>query len=151
MGSPVKLPLLPLHARGRRGNPTGSPIKWRRRSGGVVAVCGVLEMRQFGRRQRKGALAGDGEGGVAGGLVLDDVDALDPGVGRPVPDPVEHALNVVLRSFEERLDGAVRPVTNPAADPGLLSLPAATVPEEHALDESVHNDTTADHLTVVPP
>jgi hypothetical protein len=88
---------------------------------------------------------------VAGEWFLDDVDTLDPGVGRPVPNPVEHVLNVVLGSFEERLDGAVRPVTNPAADPGLLSLPAATVPEEHALDESVHNDTTADHLTVVPP
>src|SRR6266498_5063540 len=96
------------------------------------------------------ALAGDGEGGVAGWRFLDDVDLLDAGVGRPVANPVEHPLDAVLGSLEERLDGAVRPVANPAADPGLLSLPATTVPEEHALNESVHNDATADHPTVVP-
>jgi hypothetical protein len=104
----------------------------------MAAVWGVRE------------LAGDGEGGVAGWLFLDDVDPLDPGVRRPVPNPVEHALDAVLGSLEERLDCAIRPVANPTADPGLLGLLAATVPEEHALDESVHHDATADHPTVVP-
>jgi len=90
-------------------------------------------------------LEGDHEAGVAAGLLLVDVHPLDPGVPRPMPSPLHHAVDGLLRPLEERLDGAVRPVPHPPTDPGPLRLSAATVPEEHTLDESVDHDTTADH------
>ena len=57
------------------------------------------------------------------------------------------ALHRLGSALEYRLDGAVAPVRDPAADAVLVRVPPRRVAEEDALDVAVNDDAPPDHAS----
>ncbi len=82
----------------------------------------------------------DAEARQALGLLVLDLDTVDPRPSRPRPAERDQAVDRVRLALEHGLDGAVPRVPNPARNPVLLCPLPQRVPEEHALDEAVGDD-----------
>ena len=75
---------------------------------------------------------------------LVDVDAGHAGVGRPVMEPRQQRLDVLLRSLRLETHGAVGLVPHPADQPETLGLLAGVPAERHALDHAVNGRRSSD-------
>jgi FMN reductase [NAD(P)H] len=89
----------------------------------------------------------DAEGGQAFRLFVEDVYAIDLSSSRAAACERHQTLDRLLVSFENRLDGPIPPVGDPAVDAALLRHSPGGVPEEHALHPTVDDDAAANHAT----
>jgi FMN reductase [NAD(P)H] len=69
----------------------------------------------------------------------------DLGAARTLPRERDEPLDRLFVTFEDRLDGAVTAVRDPAGDAALLSHASGGVTEEHALHPAVDDDAAANH------
>jgi DNA recombination protein RmuC len=86
------------------------------------------------------------ESGQALGLLVADLDVLDPRAWRAGVEEANDALDGFSGPLDDGFEGAVATVANPAGDsvgPGAL---ASRVAEEHALDSAAHLDSLPDAL-----
>jgi len=72
-----------------------------------------------------------------------NVDAVDAGSWRTVPEPRDEDLNVLVVALELRFDRAVGSVANPARHAEPLGVLTGALAEPHALDTSVDDDAPA--------
>src|SRR5438270_1974816 len=72
-------------------------------------------------------------------LLVEHLGALDKGAARALAHPRHHAVNGPGFALEHRLHGAVVAVANPSGDACGGRHALAAVPEENALDASVHH------------
>ena len=77
-------------------------------------------------------------------------DVSDHGLRGTVTCPVHEAVNVIIGSFEDRLDPAVGKVTNPAAHTVPEGHPPAGIAEENALNLAGDQYPVADHRQTLP-
>src|SRR5947209_18152777 len=79
------------------------------------------------------------EARLARGLLVEHLGALDVGAARALAHPRHHAVDGLGFALEHRLHGAVVAVANPSGDACCGRHALAALPEENALDASVHH------------
>jgi len=80
-----------------------------------------------------------------------DADVLHHGGARTVARPLHQPADFPVRSFEDRLNPAVREVPHPAVHAVPLGHPAAGVAEEHALHATRDQHPIANHTDTLRP
>ena len=78
-------------------------------------------------------------------LFVVDLDVFDLGVTRPAADEFDEPLHRVLVTLEDRLDGAVGTVADPAGYARRVRLALRRIAEEHSLHPAVRDDAPPDH------
>src|SRR5205085_11024843 len=82
----------------------------------------------------------DGEAVLAAGIFPGRLDVVDAGAGRAPAAPRDHRLDRVAPALEDRLEGAVWPVRDPAGDAERPRPPPRFVTEEDTLDAAADDD-----------
>src|SRR4051812_40387289 len=67
------------------------------------------------------------------------LDVLYPGVGRSKSHGLDHRRGVGVLALEDRLDGAVLAVADPAGHAAPLCVPSRPLAKEDALDAALHH------------
>jgi nitroreductase len=92
-----------------------------------------------------------GEGVKSLRLLLADVDPLDRGASWPVPHEAHELVDGVGIALEDRFNGSVVPIRDPAAQATLPGPLHNGVTEADALDAALSNDAAADHAAYSRP
>lgn len=79
-----------------------------------------------------------------------DLEAVDPGQARPVPESVEERLDVRFRAFGQDLDAAVGKVPDPAGDVEAGGVLLGEEPVGHSLDPAADEDPDPDEIFAHP-
>lgn len=67
-----------------------------------------------------------------------DAEIIDPGQGRPVPEPLAHVCELRRRPADQEFDPPVRQVFHPAIEAQLAGLATGFRPEEYPLHPAHH-------------